>query len=66
LSTSETALALGLADEAVKTRLHRGRAMLRRTVRERIGDVAAEAFPFHAPRCDRVVALVLARIAAIG
>jgi RNA polymerase sigma-70 factor, ECF subfamily len=65
LSTSETALALGLADEAVKTRLHRGRAMLRRTVRERIGDVAAEAFPFHAPRCDRVVSLVLARIAAI-
>jgi len=65
LSTSETALALGLADEAVKTRLHRGRAMLRRTVRERIGHVAAEAFPFHAPRCDRVVYAVLARIRAI-
>ncbi len=64
LTTSETALALGLADEAVKTRLHRGRAMLRRTVRERIGNVAAEAFPFHAPRCDRVVYAVLARITA--
>jgi RNA polymerase sigma-70 factor (ECF subfamily) len=62
MSTSETALALGLADEAVKTRLHRGRAMIRRAVRERIGSVAAEAFPFYAPRCDRVVDAVLARI----
>lgn len=62
MSTSETALALGLADEAVKTRLHRGRAMLRRAVRERLGGVAAEAFPFYAPRCDRVVSGVLAKI----
>ena len=59
MSTSETALALGLADEAVKTRLHRGRAMIRRAVRERLGSVAADAFPFHAPRCDRVVSAVL-------
>lgn len=64
MSTNETALALGLADEAVKTRLHRGRAMLRRTLRERLGDVAADAFPFHAPRCDRVVATVLTWIAS--
>jgi RNA polymerase sigma-70 factor, ECF subfamily len=62
MSTSETALALGLADEAVKTRLHRGRAMIRRAVRERIGGVAADAFPFYAPRCDRVVSAVLAWI----
>lgn len=66
MSTSETALALGLADEAVKTRLHRGRAMLRRAVRERLGNVAADAFPFHAPRCDRVVAVVLTWIASNG
>jgi RNA polymerase sigma-70 factor (ECF subfamily) len=63
MSTSETALALGLADEAVKTRLHRGRAMIRRAVRERLGSVAADAFPFHAPRCDRVVYAVLTWIA---
>ena len=63
MSTNETALALGLADEAVKTRLHRGRAMLRRSLRERLGAVAGDAFPFHAPRCDRVVASVLAWIA---
>lgn len=63
LSTSETAEGLGLGDEAVKTRLHRARAMVRRAVTARIGAVATGAFQFHAPRCDRVVAAVLARVA---
>ena len=62
LSTSETGEGLGLGEEAVKTRLHRARAMIRRAVTARIGDVAAGAFQFHAPRCDRIVAAVLARI----
>jgi RNA polymerase sigma-70 factor (ECF subfamily) len=62
LSTSETAEGLGLGDEAVKTRLHRARAMIRRAVTARIGDVAAGAFQFHAPRCDRVVSAVFARM----
>ena len=63
LSTSETGEGLGLGEEAVKTRLHRARAMIRRAVTDRIGAVATGAFQFHAPRCDRVVAAVLARIA---
>jgi len=62
LSTSETGEGLSLGEEAVKTRLHRARAMIRRAVTARIGDVAEGAFQFHAPRCDRVVAAVLARI----
>jgi RNA polymerase sigma-70 factor (ECF subfamily) len=62
LSTSETGEGLGLGEEAVKTRLHRARAMIRRAVTARIGSVASGAFQFHAPRCDRVVAAVLARI----
>ena len=62
LSTSEAGEGLGLGEEAVKTRLHRARAMLRRSVTARVGVVAAGAFEFHAPRCDRVVAAVLARI----
>jgi RNA polymerase sigma-70 factor, ECF subfamily len=65
LSTSETGEGLGLGEEAVKTRLHRARAMIRRAVTARIGEVAAGAFRFHAPRCDRVVAAVLARIAPV-
>ena len=62
LSTSETGEGLGLGKEAVKTRLHRARAMIRRAVSARIGDVTSGAFQFHAPRCDRVVAAVFARI----
>ena len=62
LSTSETGEGLGLGDEAVKTRLHRARAMIRRAVTAQIGGVTASSFQFHAPRCDRVVAHVLAAI----
>jgi RNA polymerase sigma-70 factor, ECF subfamily len=59
MSTAEAGEVLGLGDEAVKTRLHRARAMLRRTVATRIGASAADTFQFHAPRCDRVVAHVI-------
>ena len=62
LSTSETAAGLELSDEAVKTRLHRARAMVRSAITERIGASTAEAFAFQAPRCDRVVAAVMAEI----
>ena len=62
LSTSQTAKGLGLGDEAVKTRLHRARAMVRRAVTERIGATTADAFQFHATRCDRVVKGVLDRV----
>jgi len=62
LSTSETAAGLGLGDEAVKTRLHRARAMVRRAVADHIGQAAAGAFQFHAVRCDRVVAAVMKQL----
>ena len=62
LSTSEVADCLGVSDDVVKTRLSRGRALLRRLLMERTGATAPEAFRFYRPRCDRVVALVLARI----
>ena len=62
LSTSETAAGLSLGEEAVKTRLHRARAMLRRALAEQLGAASAQAFQFHASRCDRVVSAVLAKI----
>jgi len=62
LSTSETGAGLGLGEEAVKTRLHRARALVRRAVTARIGEASGMAFQFHAPRCDRVVAAVLAKL----
>jgi RNA polymerase sigma-70 factor (ECF subfamily) len=65
LSTSETGQGLGIGDEAVKTRLHRARAMVRSAITARLGEQMAAAFQFQAPRCDRVVAAVLAQISAI-
>lgn len=62
LSTAETAASLELGDEAVKTRLHRARSIVRKTIAARIGEVATGAFQFHAMRCDRVVSAVLLRI----
>jgi RNA polymerase sigma-70 factor (ECF subfamily) len=63
LSTSEVAECLGVSEDVVKTRLSRGRATLRRLLTERTGATAPDAFRFYRPRCDRVVAQVLARIA---
>jgi RNA polymerase sigma-70 factor (ECF subfamily) len=64
LSTADVAAALGVSDDVVKTRLSRARAALRRDLLDRAGATAPEAFRFYRPRCDRVVALVMARIAA--
>lgn len=62
LSTSESGAALGLNDDAVKTRLHRARAMIRRVVEERCGLATSSSFQFQAPRCDRVVGTVLSSL----
>ena len=63
LSTAETATCLEISEDLVKTRLSRARAALRRDLIERMGDAAGRSFTFLRPRCDRVVAAVLARIA---
>jgi RNA polymerase sigma-70 factor (ECF subfamily) len=62
LSTTEAAESLGVSEDVVKTRLSRARAGLRRALLERTGATAPEAFRFYRPRCDRVVAAVMARI----
>ena len=64
LSTAETAECLEVSEELVKVRLHRARTELRRMLDERFGAATREVFDFHASRCNRVVALVMARIAA--
>jgi RNA polymerase sigma-70 factor (ECF subfamily) len=63
LSTSETAECLELSEEAVKTRLHRSRVLLRRELENRLGPAIAEAYAFLGTCCDRIVARVLERIA---
>jgi RNA polymerase sigma-70 factor, ECF subfamily len=66
LSTAETAEGLDLGEEAVKTRLHRARAMLRRELFARAGGTTADAFTFHLSRCDRVVQGVFRRLREQG
>ena len=62
LSVEETARCLDLREETVKTRLHRARALLRRELLDQVEPLLGNVLPFKAPRCDRVVAAVLARI----
>src|SRR4051794_19691173 len=64
LSTLETAESLGISEEAVKTRLHRSRALLRRELQDQIGPAVAESYAFMGARCDRTVARVFERINA--
>ena len=59
-STEETALSLGISAPAVKVRLHRARAMLRRRLGRDAGETEARAYRFGGERCDRTVATVLA------
>jgi len=63
LSTTETAEVLSLTEENVKVRLHRGRALMRKKLFERVGATAKDAFPFMGVRCNRVVQNVLQRLA---
>ena len=62
LSTIETAECLELSEEAVKTRLHRSRALLRRGLENRMGPAITHAYAFLGTSCNRVVAHVLKRI----
>lgn len=65
LSTADVADGLGVSEDVVKTRLSRAKAALRRSVMDRTGSTAPEVYRFHRPRCDRVVARVLAAIGVI-
>jgi RNA polymerase sigma-70 factor (ECF subfamily) len=62
MSTTETAECLELSEEAVKVRLHRARALLRKDIYTQTGAATAEAFHFAGTHCDRIVAVVFERI----
>jgi len=62
MTTAETAEALGLSEENVRIRLHRGRALLRKLLPGKAGLSGREAYGFHLSRCDRVVANVIAAV----
>jgi RNA polymerase sigma-70 factor (ECF subfamily) len=62
LNTAETAEALGVSDDVVKTRLHRARAMVRDGLARRAGETLQAVYPFGNTRCDRVTKNVMARL----
>jgi RNA polymerase sigma-70 factor, ECF subfamily len=62
MDVAETAASLGVREGVVKTRLHRARAMLRKELYARSQGRVTDLYPFHAPRCDRVVQAVFERI----
>lgn len=62
MSTTDTADVLEITEENVKVRLHRARALLRKSLNASAGMEGNEVFSFHAMRCDRVVKNVLERI----
>jgi RNA polymerase sigma-70 factor (ECF subfamily) len=62
LATPEVADCLEISEEAVRTRLHRARALLRRHIYESTGATSGSAFAFHLSRCNRVVTGVLGQL----
>lgn len=62
LSTAEAAECLEVSEDVVKIRLFRAKAMLREALAAHVDARAGDAFSFMGPRCDRVVAAVLARL----
>jgi RNA polymerase sigma-70 factor (ECF subfamily) len=61
-SVEETASALGIRAETVKTRLHRARRLLHSALQENLASALTGAFPFLGARCERMTAAVLARL----
>lgn len=64
MSVAETAALLDLKPETVKTRFHRARGLVRDSLDREVDAATLDAFPFAGRRCDRLVARVLARLAA--
>lgn len=62
-SIEETAAALDLRPETVKTRLHRARRLLRNALDDTLSSALSGAFPFLGIRCRRITEAVLARLA---
>ncbi|MCW7540461.1 RNA polymerase sigma factor [Aquabacterium sp. A7-Y] len=66
MTVEETASALQVSPDVVKTRYLRVRSMLRNLLGADVGRVATELYAFAGGRCDAVVASVLAELRARG
>ena len=64
MSVEEVAAVLELPEATVRTRFFRARGLLRESLSRDVDVAIGDAFSFAGERCDRIVAGVLARIAA--
>jgi RNA polymerase sigma-70 factor, ECF subfamily len=62
MSIEDTAEHLGIRPETVKTRLHRARRLLRKSLDEKVAPVLKDTFPFQGARCARITNAVLERL----
>jgi RNA polymerase sigma-70 factor (ECF subfamily) len=62
MSVAETAEALSIPADTVKTRLHRARHRLQEALGARFEALMPAAFEFGGARCDRIVGAALARL----
>lgn len=63
-SVEETAAALGIPESTVRTRFFRARSELREALSREIDLAFDDAFAIAGERCERIVARVMARLAA--
>ena len=61
-STAETAASLAIEPATVRTRLHRARAALRRSLDATLSGALTGAFPFGGARCNRITGAVMTRL----
>jgi predicted RNA polymerase sigma factor len=61
LSTKDTASALGIPEETVKSRLHRAKKLMREQLQTELGSALTDTFPFQDPRCAEFTDALLAR-----
>jgi RNA polymerase sigma-70 factor, ECF subfamily len=66
LPAAECAECLEIPEETVRTRYFRARRLLQQQVTQQLTAAGPKIYEFHLLRCDRVVAVVLARIARSG
>ena len=61
-SVEDTSDCLGIPKDTVKTRFHRAKRHLRKSLADTLQSALADTFPFAGRRCDRIVAAVLGRL----
>lgn len=66
MSVSQTAEALELSPQTVKSRLHRARARIQKSIKSQLTSASLKVFPFAGAHCDRITANVLDKLQQAG